>query len=294
MFRSFYTLFFLLLSSHLWGQASLHYSLNKGDKFVIQQIAEQFITQEINGEVHEMENKISGLMEFNVAKVEEEQFELKMLFRNLSMQMTSSRQGEIMNVDASKVVEGDVQSKIFNSLLNVPISLILNKSGNVLAVKGVDSLIIRMTDASGLTDADSRNMLAQSLQNEFGSEALSNSFEQMTYFYPDQQDTITETWANEYSGKLSAKNSWTLEKATDSLNHITGVADIVLNINEGGTNMLLNGSQHTIIKTDISSGFLEDMSVEGIAEGIAMTQYSGDIEIPTTVKSHTTYKLIRE
>ena len=294
MFRLSYCLFFFLLASQLWGQASLYYSLEKGDKFVIEQIAEQLITQKIEGQVHEMENKISGLMEFNVANVEEEQFELEMLFLNLRMQMTSSQQGELMNVDASNVVEGDIQSKIFNSLLNVPISLILNKSGDVLEVNGVDSLIVRMTNASGLTDADSRNMLTQSLQKEFGSEALSNSFEQMTYFYPDQQDSSMKTWVNEYSGKLSAKNSWTLEKATDSLNLITGVADIVLNINEGGTSMLLNGSQQTSIETDVNSGFLRDMSVDGIAEGIAVTDFSGDLEIPTKVESHTTYKLIRE
>ena len=294
MFRISYTLLFLLLSIHLWGQSSLYYSLNEGEKFLIEQVAEQLITQHIEGQVHEMENKISGLMEFNVAKVEEDQYELEMLFRNLSMQMTSSQQGELMNVKASEVVEGDIQSKIFNSLLNVPISLILTKSGNVLEVNGVDSLIVRMTNASGLEDADSRNMLMQSLRNEFGSEALSNSFEQMTYFYPEQHDTIPSTWANEYTGKLSAKNSWTLEKTTDSLNLITGLADIVLNINEGGTSMLLNGKQQTSISTDISSGFLQDMSVDGIAEGTAMTQYSGDLEIPTTVRSHTTYKLIRE
>ena len=294
MFRLFYTLIFLLISSSLWAQSSLQYSLNEGDKFIIQQIAEQYITQDIEGQIHEMENKISGLMEFNVARVEEEQYELEMIFLNLTMQMTSSQQGELMNINASEVVEGDIQSRIFHSLLNVPISLVLSKNGDVQEVKGVDSLIQRMTKASGLTDLDSKNMLEQSLRSEFGSEALSNSFEQMTYFYPDQQDSIPAQWANEYQGKLSAKNAWSLETSTDSLNVIIGKADIVLNINEGGTNMLLNGTQETSIETDASSGFLQDMSVEGMAEGVATTQFSGDIEIPTTVKSRTTYKLIRE
>lgn len=294
MFRLYGTLIFALISPCLWAQSSLHYSLNEGDKFVIEQIAEQIITQDIQGEIHEMENKISGLMEFNVAKVEEQQYELEMIFLNLTMQMTSSQQGELMNVNASEVVEGDVQSRIFHSLLNVPISVVLSKNGDVQEVKGVDSLIQRMTKASGLIDLDSKNTLEESLRREFGSEALSNSFEQMTYFYPDQQDSIPQHWVNEYHGKLSAKNAWSLESSTDSLNVIKGKADIVLNINEGGTSMLLNGTQQTRIATDASSGFLQDMSVDGVAEGVATTQYSGNMEIPTTVKSHTTYKLIRE
>ena len=294
MLRSIQSLLFLAICHLAVGQSSLHYTLNKGDKFVIQQVAKQNITQLIEGVSHELENNISGLIEFKVTAVKEDNYELDMSFLELKMQMSSNMQGELMNINASQVNEGDVQSKIFNSLLHVPVQIILAKNGNILAVNGGDSLIVKMTEASGLTDQLSKNSLRASLEGEFGSKALSESFEQMTYIYPDFDNPAIKNWKNEYSGKLAAKNSWTLEKTSDMENHIKGEADITMNIDDSGTSMSLKGKQETTITADPESGFILDMLVEGYSEGTAMTSLTGDVEIPTTVRSTTTYKLIQE
>ena len=294
MYRIFLSVFLILFCAPLWGQNSLIYTLKPGDHFVIQQDAKQLITQQLEGITHEIENKISGLMEFKVTGVQDDQYELDMSFLDLGMQMSSNIQGEIMNIKASEIVEGDVQSQIFNSLLDVPIHIVLARNGNILAVEGGDSLIAKMTEASGLKDSISQNALKQSLKGEFGSKALSDSFKQMTYIYPEKENQSSTTWENEYSGKLSAKNSWTLEKHTDSLNHIRGKAQISMNISEQGTTMSLNGEQETTIMADTETGFIRDMLVEGFSEGTAMTELTGDSEIPTTIRSTTTYKLIRE
>ncbi len=294
LMRSYFIrLIVLFFCTGLWSQHALHYTLKKGDTYVIEQNAQQLITQQIEGVTHELENTIKGKMEFKVAEVKNDLYEIDMVFLNLGMRMNSNLQGELMSVDASKVVEGDAQSRIFNSLLNIPVRLILAKSGDVLSVQGGDSLISKMTNASGITDEVSKNALAASLRNEFGSEALSNSFEQMTYIYPDDEDTLPSSWENEYSGKLSAKNIWTLEKSTTAENHIKGQADIEMEIEDSSTSMSLSGKQETTITADSKTGFILDMLVEGYSEGTAMTTQTGDMEIPTTVKSTTSYKLIR-
>lgn len=294
MLRIFHSLFFALICLVTWGQSTLHYTLKMGDKFVVEQNASQYITQQIEGISHELENDISGLMEFKVTAVKEDLFEIDMSFLDLDMRVKSNLQGELMNIDAKEPTEDNVQSKIFNSLLKVPIQIVLAKSGNVLAVNGGDSLITKMTEASGLTDETSKMALRESLKGEFGSEALSNSFEQMTYIYPEYRDSTLTSWENEYSGKLSAKNSWKLETSTNSQNHIKGEAAITMNIDDGATSMSLTGKQETTITTDANTGFILDMLVEGFSEGTAMTDFSGDVEIPTTVRSTTTYKLIQD
>lgn len=294
MSRYFFCLFFMLFGFILKGQTSLQYTLKKGDRFVIEQVAEQYITQDFDGQSHEMENNINGVMEFNVATVSDEGYELIMTFLDLGMRINSNMQGEIMKVSARELIEGDVQSQIFHSLLHVPLTISLKKSGKVSSIRGVDSLIVKMTEASGLTDSIAKETLAQSLRTEFGSEALSNSFEQMTYFYPDQDESQPSEWTNEYSGKLSAKNSWLLEKASDSVNLIKGTAEIVMNVDENGTQMLLNGTQQTTISAYNNSGLPKDMSVEGSSEGKTVTTLTGNLEIPTTVRSKTTYKLIED
>ncbi len=293
MLRPILSIFLGLYILSAAGQSSLHYSLQEGDIFVVQQDAEQLITQEMQGITYELENKINGLMEFKVTSVGDDSYAIDITFLELAMKMISSVEGELMSVRASELNEADPQSRIFNSLLNVPIGIILAKSGDVLAVHGGDSLITRMTEASGLTDMASQNALKESLKGEFGSEALSQSFKQMTYFYPEDELSGNNTWRNEYTGKLSAKNLWSLEKSTDSLNHIKGSADITMDISNAATTMSLSGSQETTITADIKTGFILDMQVTGFSEGAALMNLSGEEEIPTTVKSTTKYKLIR-
>ena len=293
MLRHILSIIFGLFLFTALGQSSLHYSLQKGDIFLIQQDAEQLITQEMEGFTHELQNKINGLMEFKVTSDNGDSYAIDITFQELAMKIISSVEGELMSVQASELNEADPQSRIFNSLLNVPIEIILAKSGDVLAVNGGDSLITRMTDAAGLPDIESQNALKESLQGEFGSEALSQSFKQMTYFYPEDGQIENDSWRNEYTGKLSAKNEWSLEKSTDSLNHILGSADIIMNVRNGATSMSLSGSQQTTITADSETGFILDMEVTGYSEGTALMGMVDDTEIPTTIKSTTTYKLIR-
>ncbi len=294
MYKGFPLLTFILFYSFSWGQAALEYKLSIGDTFTIKQIAVQHISQEFEGYTHELENNIDGVLEFTVAAVEEDGYKLDMSFLDLGMQINSSVQGILMQVRASELDEEDAQSRIFHSILNVPIRIVLHKSGHVSAVHGGDALIEKMTSASGLTDSISKQALRSSLKSEFGSEALSNSFEQMTYIYPEKDSTAQNSWKNEYNGKLSARNEWTLEKASDSINHIKGKSSIIMNISDSGTIMKLSGEQETLVVADVETGFILDMSVEGKASGIAVTEFSGDTQIPTTISSKTTYKQLRD
>lgn len=293
MFKHFPVLILIMFGPLLWGQMTLEYSLKEGDKFVIHQDATQLIVQEFDGYTHEMENKIDGLMEFLVTAVQKDQYELDMIFRDLGMSITSNMQGELMNIRATDLKEDDVQSRIFHSLLNVPIRIVLNKSGNITSVDGGDALIDKMTAAAQLTDSISRQNLRSSLKGEFGSEALSNSFEQMTYIYPDKDEISEQGWNNQYNGKLSAKNHWILERSSDSINEIKGKADIVMDIRDPGTTMYLTGEQETSITADVRSGFIINMQVMGHSSGTAVTGMDGATEIPTTISSTTTYKQIR-
>jgi len=294
MKNSISLLVFAFFGTILFGQTTLEYNLNKGDTFLIKQQAQQIITQELDGAVHEITNKIDGVMEFKVIGEKDGHYEIDMTFKNLNLNMSSSIQGELLSVNAQEVTEGDMQSKIFNSLLNVPIHIILAKNGDILKVDGGDSLVSKMVHASGLKDDFSLNLMKKSLEKEFGSEALSNSYEQLTYIYPEGEINIGDTWENEYIGKLSAKNIWTLDNITSTNASISGKAVVVMDVTEPATTMKLRGTQDTSITTDIISGFIVLKVVEGTSEGISTITQMGDQEIPTTIKSTITYELINE
>ncbi len=234
---------FLLLATSAVSQTNLRYNLKEGEVYKVKQEAQQVILQEMDGAVHEITNEISGLLEFKVIKERDTTFEIDLLFRDLNLVMTSSIQGELMNVKASEVNENDVQSKIFNSLLNEPVHMILSKNGDILEVTGGDSLVAKMSGASGIADEFSLNMMKKSLERVFGSEALSNSYEQMTFIYPSAPVQVGDSWKNEYQGKLSARNSWLLEAVSNTSATIKGEAEISMDISEPASTMKLDGSQ---------------------------------------------------
>ena len=267
---------FIACNGLLFGQSKLSYRLNEGDTFTIKQNAQQVITQEIDGASHEIVNNIDGVMEFIVVGEKEGNYELTIAFKDLNLKMTSSIQGELLNVKASEVNEEDIQTKIFNSLLNVPIQMILAKNGDILEVNGGDSLVSKMANSSGLQDEFSLNMMKKSLEKEFGSKALSDSYKQMTYIYPDSDIAVGDSWENEYTGKLSAKNVWTLDSLSNTNASISGKAEVVMDIVEPATTMKLTGTQDTAITTDISSGFIQMMKVEGASSGTSTMTQLGD------------------
>lgn len=289
------TLFlYILCSSALLAQTVLKYDLKEGDVFTVKQNAEQVIVQDVDGATHELTNTLNGILEFKVLKEKEESYQVALTFKDLNLKVTSSIQGELMNVKAKEVSEGDMQSQIFNSLLDTPVELTLSKTGDILEVIGGDSLVAKMANASGIEDEFSKNLMKKSLEKEFGSEALSKNYKQMTFIYTAEEVTIGDTWQNEYTGKLNAKNTWSLIEITDTEAIIRGKAEVSMNVTEAATTMALTGTQETEIKTDRASGFISVMTVKGESKGISKMTQMSDQDIPTTIKSTITYQLIKE
>ncbi|MGB5431154.1 DUF6263 family protein [Eudoraea sp.] len=287
-----YILVYLLINTTLLGQSTIQYDLSPGDVFTIKQDANQIITQEIDGASHEITNTLMGILEFRVKGNTNNTYAIDVMFKDLNLKMISSIQGELMNVHAKDFEQDDAQSKIFNSLLDVPIQIILARSGDILDVSGGDSLVAKMADASGLEDEFSLNMMTKSLEKEFGSEALSNSYKQLTYLYPETPIEVGDSWKNEYTGKLKAHNTWTLNEITEACAKIEGKALVVMDVVEPASTMKLNGTQNSSVITDIMTGFVKKMTVHGLAEGYTTMTQTGDQEIPTSIKSRIIYELI--
>jgi len=293
--KQYYTFIFsVFILGGVYGQSHLQYNLKKDQIYTVKQEAQQIITQELEDTSHVLTNNINGVLEFKVLDEGENDYNIELIFKDLNMKMKSSIQGELMNVKAKEAVEGDLQSMMFNSLLGSPVEMKLSKNGAILEVMGGDSLVSKMVNAAGLEDDFTINMMRESLKKEFGSEALSDSYEQMTYIYADRPVEEGDTWQNEYAGKLNAKNTWTLTELTDDNAKINGTAEVIMEIADAAVTMNLVGTQSTEITTDIDTGFLIKMAVEGTSKGTSVMAQMGTQEIPTNIQSTITYELITE
>ncbi len=294
MKRFIFLMVCILCNMGVYGQTTLQYQLKKGDVFKVKQDAEQIITQELDGATHEITNHIDGILEFKVLGELNNGYEVALTFKDLNLKMTSSIQGELMNVKAKEVNDEDMQSKVFNTILNNPVKMVLEKNGNILKVQGGDSLVSKMARASGLEDEFSINMMKKSLENEFGSEALSNSYKQMTFIYPDKKVNVNDKWENVYNGKLKTTNVWTLKSIEENKAKISGKAKVLMDVTDANTVMKLSGTQTTTLTADTNTGFIKHMLVEGLSTGVSTMKQMGGQEIPTTIKSKITYQLINK
>ncbi|MBT8280868.1 MAG: hypothetical protein KJO16_04765 [Muriicola sp.] len=290
-------LFFLVLFFWIFvlgnAQDKLQYNLNEGDVYKLKQVARQDITQELDGASHEITNDIEGILEFKVTAKMEDTYAIDIVIKDLLMKMTSSLQGVLLDVQASQLDPENVQSRIFNSLLNKPIHMVMRNNGDILEVKGGDSLVAGMVRASGLEEAFAVNMLSSSLKSEFGSEALSDSYKQMTFIYPEEEVIVGDQWENSFSGELNAENLWHLDSLDGDKAIISGKAKVQMKIDEAATSMVLDGTQNTLITTDLKSGFILNMKVEGFSEGYSTLAQMNGQKIPTTITSLVTYELIQ-
>lgn len=282
--------FFMVLA--LQAQTSLKYNLKEGTIFKVKQEAKQLITQQLEGNKHEMTNDLTGLYDFKVVGVDDKGYDLILIFQDFALKSNSSIQGVLMDVKATELVEGDLMSEMFHSLIGHELAMRMNSNGSVVSVEGGDELIAKMISAAGIEDEFTTNLMRKSLDKEFSSNGLAKSFEQMTFFYPDTKVSVGDTWENTYSGKLSSNNTFKLEKIENNTTSITGTAAIVMNTEESGAIMSLSGSQESAIEANTTTGFIQKVMISSLAEGNTKMSQMGNVEIPTTIQSTITYELL--
>jgi len=286
----FYTIFTISLTTY--SQKTLQYTLNVGDKFTVEQEANQHITQDINGAAQVIENNLIGVMYFEVVEATPENYTLEMSFKRLKMMMSSPTLGELSNSDTESADSSNVTNMLFKGLLDIPVTIIMEKNGKIKSVTGGEKLINSMFESAGIDQPDIIAASKGQMEKQFGSEALSNSFEQMTHFYPVDAVVVGNEWTNSYSGNMNAKNSWKLENLTDTSINISGTATTTMSTIDENVMMTLNGSQKTTVVANPETGLFSLITVVGENSGDALFQ-AQNMTIPTTINSTITYKILQ-
>lgn len=284
----------LLCCTHLKAQSLLEYKLAKGDTFTIQQNAKQVIIQEIQGMSHELTNTIDGEYMMKVTAINDDSYNIEMSFTDLNMKMSSNLQGDLMDIKAKEVTTDNPQSAMFNAILNIPISIVLAKNGDITSVTGGDAIINKMMATSGITDEATLKLVKKSLSKEYGTEGLASSFEQMTYLYPTTKVKVGDSWENNYTGKLDTKNKWTLQTYDTDTTVLSCEASVIMSIKDAAANMDLTGTQTTKLTANSKTGFIKEMEVIGTSSGSSTMPMLGDQQIPTKITSTIIYKTIEE
>lgn len=283
------SLLFIVCSTAM-AQKKLGYKLAKGDNFILTQEAHQHITQDINGVNQIIENNMTAVMNVKVIEATSDKYMLSMSFKRLKMMMSSPTLGELSNSDTESTDSTDVTNMMFKGLLGVPVTVEMEKTGKVISVNGGDNLINSMFEAAGIDQPDVIAATKGQMEKQFGSEALTNSFEQMTYFYPKDAVSVGAEWTNTYNGNLSAKNNWKLDSYSDKTINISGTATTTMSTIDENVMMTLNGTQKTTVVANANTGLFQEVKVTAENSGDTLFK-AQNMTIPTQIKSTITYKI---
>ncbi|OBX22293.1 MULTISPECIES: DUF6263 family protein [Bizionia] len=283
-------LLFTLLGSNTYAQTQLQYKLKIGDSIAVHQKANQKITQDIDGTKHEMTNILESKFVLAVKTVTDSSYILDFTYKLFKLQSNSNLYGEIMSINTDEPIEnGDTEAAIFSGLTQSKLKIELLKTGDIISVRGTTRLINNMMKHAGIEDEFTKQIMIEEMKKEFGSQSLSDSFEQFTFIYPSKKVAVNDRWENTYSGELEAKNTWTLKALSPSID-ILGTAYISLESVEENYTMILEGEQKTLISADIKTGIVKTMSVTSKTQGNTVSLQNNSVKIPTTINSVTTYK----
>ncbi|WP_298894427.1 DUF6263 family protein [uncultured Psychroserpens sp.] len=283
---------FLVTINVSTAQTSLVYNLKIGDQFKVQQTANQDITQDMNGQKHEMTNLIEGDFTFTIEGVNDSLYTIKFKFDRFKMESKSNLAGNIMSVNTvDPVTEGDIEAKIFAQLINTDLTMEMYKNGKIKSIEGAEALIDKMVNAVGDIDEFTKEVMKEGMRGEFSNESLAKSFEQMTYIYPSTETKKGDSWNNTFEGDLSAENTWTLDDIKKDDVMISGVSTITFKTNDEDVEMNLAGDMTSTIITSLETGFVKSMSSKSVATGNSIMHKMNAMKLPTSITTNVTYKI---
>lgn len=281
-----------IYSLQLSAQQVLQYNMAVGITFTVEQEAKQHITQDLQGTDQIIENTLTGTMYFEVISANETTLTLEMSFKAMKMLMSSPSLGVIMEADTANKDEMDMMANIFKGTLDIPVTITMQKTGKITSITGGEKLIESMFKAANITELAQMEASRAQFEKQFGSSALSQSIEQMTYFLPEKKVSINDTWSTVFSGNLEAKNTWTLAEYSATTSKITGTATTVMSTIDENVVMVLNGTQTSTITLYSKTGLFQNIVVKSENSGNAQIA-AANSSIPTTIKSTITYKIVQ-
>ncbi|HUW07724.1 MAG TPA: DUF6263 family protein [Williamwhitmania sp.] len=297
----------LLFAVSLFAQPSakinLALNLEVGKTYTLNQKSTQDISQLIMGTEQNIKTEISGVNTFLVKAMSDSGYTVELRFKKMLFKMTSAMINMEFNSE-KPVGEDDMFGQVMLSFVKNPYTMVLSKTGEVLAVNGVDEAIDKTVNDLDVPDM-SKMQIKASVKNSFGSETLKSSFEIIMRCYPEQPVAVGDTWENTVDlkmlGRTIKNNSWTLKAIDDGEATVLGNAkmeaatsDKPIVINGMNARANLTGTEQSTFKLDVNTGWITTATSTSTYEGTLVieknAQLPNDLEIPmkfTTINNFT-------
>jgi hypothetical protein len=276
------------------AQEKLQYNLKKDDVFRIEQNAVQNIVQKMDSIEHQMTNTIGGIFLMKVVNIIDGKYVFEVNFEKFKFKTESDIYGILSDVDTDvpPADEEDIMAKVFQGLIGPKFQMVMLKTGQIESLTGTENLIENMIKQVEMGDEATNLLIMETFEKEFNNQDMLESLQQFTFIYPEVKVKVNQTWTNNYTGPVNAENTWKLVSYSKDAIVLSANSTVVMETKDDSVIMKLTGNQQTEATSSASSGFIKMMEVNQETEGATIVPEIDNNEIPTSLTSKITYKLL--
>jgi len=278
---------------------NLTLNLKNGETFKVESITNMETDQSFMGQ--EMSGKSSILMEytFKVLEINQKQeYLIKVSFSHIATE-SEGVVGEYSYNSKTTNNKTDIQSKIFDIVINNSIKIKVNNKGEILEILDLDKIINGITKLSEENDDPMMAGMFDMTARLYGPEVQKGNLESFLSILPKKKVKVGNSWEQVTKGQpgvpIQSKNIYTLEKIDGNLAVVSMVGTVSTIEGEKGEfmNMMemnydLSGNLEGRLYIDIKKGLIDHLDSEQYIEGeitLSSDQLPETMTMPMSIKN---------
>ena len=194
----------------------------------------------------------------------------------------------------------------YSALLGKGFSMKISSEGKVLEIEGLEEMYAAMLDALDIEDDETRTMMEEMLQQNFGEEALQNQANNCVIDFPEGTIQIGDSWTAtaEISVMVSmlVESTYTLRALDGNMATIDVQSTIkpdpeaeMMEIGPIKIGYNLSGEQQGTVELDIETGWsMNTRMTQDLSGEMVIIMEEEELVIPVVMKSTTTVETVKE
>ena len=161
---------------------------------------------------------LAGKVSHKVIAIKDSVYELATAYENLIMSIDLGGK-KMMDINTGLNSQNPV-NRMMATMLHKPMTVVINKKGQVLEIKNADSLYAHLFDGFPQITEEKKAQFKKQMQSSFGVESLKNNFQDAFAVLPSSPVGVNDNWISttlmQSIIKVKIKTTYTLKSITDS------------------------------------------------------------------------------
>lgn len=289
-------------------KVELGFNVKQGEKYKVQQSIEQKIVQTLEAQSLESNQNIKMGYTYDVTAVDDKGVAtITTTFDSISVTITGN--GENLQYDSTKTENGnDPLATVYGGIIGKSLTMRIDKQGNVLELQGVDKLMGDLINNLNIENPQEKQQILKALEQNFGDEALKESFSKVTKVYPPASTKVGDSWEDTQTLNMgypiTISNKYTLKEEQGDFLTIDMNSDIKTSSAEPMDMMGirarydLSGSQTGSFKLNKNSGIAESGNSTQKMAGSIVFEPSDlapqGLTMPITIDAKTNFQMKKQ